>query len=367
MPVPGDAYRVSSLAKDTRLRVATLVVSAIILSLAAAFAIRLLAKPYLTERNVLEVSPSLHGEAPLSPAANHPLPILELNIDGVSIVVPPHRLIIIGTGNDHNQVALDAGSGMPQGPTFDGAAHAFNLLLPWPDRSPGAPPAGQVEQDGHIGPGKQPWLMIGLAPFHDLEAPGRTPGFGPVLRERIQRPAGVFAMGGAPGDPNRPRAGIEEPSPHYATRGTDPTTGLEWAEPVGPGTGRVHAWDNVLYWQSDDAPATGARRVTDLIECYRIPDPDRHQNCTLDFYLPEWGAKLAVTFPRDRLPQWQEIKTRVSELILRFEADPALPGHMRKAATARETGCGDRKGVREMPSMACAGDGRYPKDVCCHG
>jgi hypothetical protein len=102
--------------------------------------------------------------------------------------------------------------------------------------------------------------------------------------------------------------------------GTDPGTGLKWAEPVGPGTERFHPWNQTLHWKGDlDGD------VSDMIECYngRMPNPDSRPVCRHRFNLPEWGAWVDFNYPRTLLPQWKSLKTSVRDLILSFEVKSA--------------------------------------------
>lgn len=197
-------------------------------------------------------------------------------------------------------------------------------------------------------------------------AVGHNPGFGPVLRGRIKRPAeGMPTRRLQARTPGNPQAGSEEVRHPYAMRGTDGATGLEWVEAVGPGTERFHPRNMVLYWRSEPRQGAMEGRVTDLIECHngQMPGPGRHRKCTHHFDMPEWGLKLAISYPRGWLPQWREIKTRLRQLLLGLDAGPLHPGEPPQANSIHETGPGYGKAIQRKSGPAFAGDGNAAREA----
>ena len=274
-------------------------------------------KPQLIKHGVPEAFRQLYGEVPPLPGADRPIPIRKGNINGVPIAVPSNYLYFDFEYNDKSiWEARKPGDKKPEERTFDDAVGALTPHVRWPDMQPRSP---ETEQRfwNHDKPGGDVWLMIGVSAYGP-DAKGRDLGWAPVLRDKIKRLGDGWwentnEQDSATGRYKRP-TGVR-----YELRGTDPVTGLQWAQPVGPGTEHFELWNKTLYWQ-------GALNgyVSDMIACYngKMRNPNSDQKCRHRFKLPEWGASISVTYPRSLLPQWRELKAKTRALVLSFQAEP---------------------------------------------
>ncbi|WP_018860958.1 hypothetical protein [Thioalkalivibrio sp. ALJ3] len=282
-----------------------------------------LARPWLSELGMFDALHEIYGEPPRLEIQEFSPPIRKANINGVPIAIPSNYLALVGIEYKDQSTWAPRGPDTPKPDerTFEDDAHAFAVDVRWPDMTPQTPETlesyrNRDHPDGDV------WLRIGLSAYNDPEAIGRDLGWAPVVRGRIgrleERPQRRHLS-----SPDGPVCGIggghEEVSVHFEMRGEASDTGLQWAEPVGPGTACFETWNQTLHWKGD---LDGY--VSDMIRCYngQMPRPDSRPVCRHRFKLPEWGAQLAVTYPRDQLPQWREIRSSVRELILAFEAKP---------------------------------------------
>ncbi|WP_018145034.1 hypothetical protein [Thioalkalivibrio sp. AKL6] len=280
-----------------------------------------LARPGLAGVGVFDTLHEIYGEPPRLEIQEFSPPIRKANINGVPIAIPSNYLALVGIEykDQSTWAPRDPDTPKPDERTFEDEAHAFTLAVRWPDLKPRSPETRKSywtkgDPDG------DPWLQIGLGAYSDPDAIGRDLGWAPVVRGRIEMIEGRTHTRRLPPRTSSELWGeTETVHIRYEMRGTDPETGLKWAEPVGPGTERFHTWNQTLHWQGD---LDGY--VSDMIRCYngQMPRPDARPVCRHRFKLPEWGARLAVTYPRDQLPQWRKIRSAVRDLILDLEAAP---------------------------------------------
>jgi|GEM_PF-7076175 len=297
-------------------------------------------KPQLIKHNVPVAFRQLYGEVPPLPSADLPIPIHKGNINGVPIAVPSNYFKFAFAYNDKSiWEPRKPGDKKMEERTFADTVGSFALLVRWPDMKPRSP---ETEKSfwNHDKPGGDAWLMIGVnsdpvgGPRSSNESRN---GLARMLRGMLERLSeeGLAEVPRYIVDPTDPdgKRRIRTMDVRYVLRGTDPVTGLQWAEPVGPGTERFHAWNMVLYWQGD---MDGT--VTDLIECYngKIPNSNSYQKCEHRFGLPEWGASISFDYPRTLLPQWRELKARTRELILGFQVSPEAEEMTMQTTTNKE-------------------------------
>jgi len=282
-------------------------------------------KSHLVKQGVPEAFLQLYGEVPPLPTANRPVPIRKGNFNGVPIAVPSNYLEFAFEYKDKSiWEPPKPGDRKPGERTFADAVRAFALLVRWPDLRPRNAETEQSYWDGQK-PGGQPWLSIALDDdYARSPRPPATPdnGLARRLRGNLER---LSAEGLAkvphyvidPTDPAGKRE-IRTWDVRYALRGPDPATGLQWAEPTGPGTERFYMWNQALFWQGDMASI-----VTDLVKCNngKMPNPRTYQQCSHRYLLPEWSAYVTVRYPRSWLPQWRDIKARSRDLVRSFQTD----------------------------------------------
>lgn len=283
-------------------------------------------KPVLIEQGVPETFRLLHGEVQPLRRADEPIPIRKGKVNGILIAVPSNYLKYAIEYEDKSIWEVPKPDDKnPNGRTLSDAVSAFTLLVRWPDLAPRNP---ETEQSfwNRDKPEGQSWLSIGVvSDYATNPRPPTTPdnGLARSVRGILKR---LSANGLAkaqreivdPADLRREHH-IKSTYLRYALRGLDPTTGLQWAEPVGSGSEHFSIWNKTLYWKGDADSI-----VTDLISCQngRLLNPTQHHKCDQKYILPEWGSYVSVTYPRVLLPQWREIKMRTRELLLGFQVDP---------------------------------------------
>ncbi|AKJ96237.1 hypothetical protein TVD_13095 [Thioalkalivibrio versutus] len=280
-----------------------------------------LARPWLAEVGVFDALHEIYGEPPRLEIQEFSPPIRKANINGVPIAIPSNYLALVGIEykDQSTWAPRDPDTPKPDERTFEDEAHAFTLAVRWPDLKPRSPET-RTSYWTKGDPDGDPWLQIGLGAYSNPDAIGRDLGWAPLVRGRIERiEERTHTRRLPPRNPTERWGGTEEVRIHYEMRGTDPETGLEWAEPMGPGTERFHAWNLTLHWKGD---LDGY--VSDMIECYngQMPRPESRPFCRHRFTLPEWGAWVDFGYPRALLPQWREIRSDVRDLILDFEVAP---------------------------------------------
>jgi len=283
--------------------------------------------PYLAQRYTPESFRMLYGDSSGSFPPKKPGVPRRGQINGVPIAVPlGYMYFPVGYKGKSIWEGRKPGDKKPEDRTFEDAIGSFSIYAHWPDMLPRNPEnwLSFIKRDDG---GEHSWLLIGVVDDYARNPrPPKSPdnGLARVLRGIIQRLAEHPHQIIDPTDPEQKRR-IESRELRYEIRGVDAVTGLLWAEPVGLGTGRFHAWNLVLYWQGD---MNGS--VTDLIECYngKLPNPKSFQKCEHQYLLPEWGAYVSFDYPRSWLPQWRELKARSRQLVLSFQQTPnevALP------------------------------------------
>lgn len=290
---------------------------------------RHVALPMLAERYLPESFRMLYGAPP--PAMQKKESLRKGNINGVPVAIPLSYAYYYPVEYNDQSIweARKPGDKKPEERTFDDAIGAFGVYVRWPEmlpRNANADLQKKFVQEILVEKSEFSWLKIGIAAYNNPKTKGRDLGWAPVLRgvmESLNKRPQERKLPSP--DPRIPVCGIsglkEMVHVHYELRGADPATGLQWAEPVGPGTECFHIWNMSLYWQGDiDGIAT------DMIECDngRLPNPKSFQVCDHKFYLPEWHASVSVTYPRAHLSQWREIKARTRQLILGFQAGPDI-------------------------------------------
>ncbi|RRQ24847.1 hypothetical protein D5687_00300 [Guyparkeria sp. SCN-R1] len=277
------------------------------------------ARPLLIKHTMPEAWRQLHGEVPPL-IAEREVRLRKANINGVPIAIPSNYLALVGIEYKDQSIwaPRKPETPRPDERTSEDPANAFTLSVRWP----GLQPRGRETEKSYWNkddPEGDAWLLIGLRAHSTPEAIER--GWGPVLRGRIKMIEGrLNTRFLPPRNSTEISGGTEKVRIHYEMRGTDPETGLRWAEPVGPGDDRFHPWNQTLHWRGE---LDG--HVSDLIACYngRIPNPDIRPVCRHRFYLAEWSATIDVTYPLELLPQWQAVKSKVRDLILGFKAGPS--------------------------------------------
>jgi len=279
------------------------------------------ARPLLIKHTMPEAWRQLHGEVPPL-IAEREIRLRKANINGVPIAIPSNYLALVGIEYKDQSIwaPRKPETPRPDERTSEDPANAFTLSVRWPDLQPRSRETersywSKDDPDGDV------WLLIGLVADSNPEAIDRHLGLTRMLRGRIKMIEGrLHTRKLPPRNSTEMWGGTEKVRIHYEMHGTDPETGLKWAEPVGPGTERFHAWNQTLHWQGS---LDG--QVIDMIECYngRMPNPESRPVCRHRFDLAEWGATIAVTYPRELLPQWQAVKSGVLGLILGFKAGPS--------------------------------------------
>lgn len=275
-------------------------------------------KSQIIKHGTPEAFRQLYGEVPALPRTDRPIPVRKGNINGVPIAVPSNYLYFPFEYNDQSiWEARKPGDKRPEERGFADAVGAFAPNVRWPDLKPRSP---ETEQSfwNRKKPGGDPWLFIGVVdngPNSSIPKYGWAPHLRGLIKRLAERPQRRYLP---PKDPKGFLGDAEDVQVHYELRGVDPATGLQWAEPVGPGVETFETWNYVLYWQGD---IDG--HVSDLVECRngRMPNPSTQIRCEHNFELPEWGAAVDVSYRRDLLPQWREIKARTRELLLSFQVD----------------------------------------------
>lgn len=195
--------------------------------------------------------------------------------------------------------------------TYDHQIAAFSLYLHWPDRQPknGHNFVSYINGNHSIDDG---WLMISIQAQgftrHPRPPKAKDNGNARVLKGRIKRLAERPVDGG-------PWRQTEKVRVHYELQGVDIATGLQWAVPVGPYTELYHTWNDALYWQGDKETV-----VTDLISCYngKMSNPKSYHKCEHYFEYPEMKTYVNLSYPRNWLPRWRELKAESKMLLQSF-------------------------------------------------
>lgn len=241
------------------------------------------------------------------------------NINGIPITVPRTYIYYPVEYKDKSiWVPRKPGDKPNEARTYDDAISAFTVYVRWPDMKPRDQAAIISGRDTKMEP--QRWLLTEVGAYSP-EAIGRDLGWAPVLAGELKylspeglakRPAQILD----PADPEQ-RRWIRTHEPRYALRGIDAASGLNWAEPVGPGVERFYTWNMALYWSGD---VKGY--VSDFISCYNgtVASPDGIQICRHNFNLPEFGASATITYPRYLVPQWRAIRSNIKKLVLSFKS-----------------------------------------------
>ncbi|WP_019023592.1 MULTISPECIES: hypothetical protein [unclassified Thioalkalivibrio] len=279
-----------------------------------------LARPWLSELGVFDALHEIYGEPPRLEIQEFSPPIRKANINGVPIAIPSNYLSLVGIEyKDQSAWApRSPDTPKPDERTFEDDAQAFSLYVRWPDMVPRSPETQSSfwtrdDPDGDV------WLLIGVVAISDFRRDGqfsyellRERGdWAPALRGVMQR----FDEGERITHEWNDEKGRYKhlKNIRYEMRGRDPETGLQWAQPVGPGTDKLELWNQTLYWKGD---VDGV--VTDYFQCRAgsTANPDFIHTCRYKFTIPEWGGRVAFRFPRDKLVAWREMKVAVRDLIL---------------------------------------------------
>ncbi|WP_019612256.1 hypothetical protein [Thioalkalivibrio sp. AKL7] len=252
--------------------------------------------------------------------------IRKANINGAPIAIPSNYLALVGIEykDQSTWAPRDPDTPRPDERTFEDDAHAFSLYVRWPDLVPRTSETQSSywtkdEPDGDV------WLLIGVVALSGFLRDGqfsyelrREHGdWAPVVQgviERLDEGERITREW----DEQKGRYRYLK-DVRYEIRGMDPATGLQWAEPVGPGTDNYELWNETLYWKGD---LDGV--VTDYFRCQtgNMVNPRSVHKCQYKFTIPEWGVRVAFRFPRDKLPEWRKMKSSVRDLILGFKVDP---------------------------------------------
>ena len=279
------------------------------------------AKPLLIRHFVPESYRLLIGEMPTAP--QKPKVMLKGNMNGIPLAIPRQYIEFPVEYNDKSiWEARKPGDKKPEQRTFEDAIGAFSLLVRWPEMKSRWENADMKNKyfDEHVGKeGEHPWLSIGVTAW-PIRSKGKEYGYASQLNARLKQ------LSERPQARHLPPPGKESSwcglsgtnelvSVHYQLRGLDPASGLQWAEPVGPGTKCFHTWNDALYWEGMNG------FITDLLVCQNgaFMRPVLHHECTHYYEVPEWGAEVTVTYPRRWLPQWREIKARTLSLVLSMQ------------------------------------------------
>ncbi|WP_018860956.1 hypothetical protein [Thioalkalivibrio sp. ALJ3] len=251
--------------------------------------------------------------------------IRKANINGVPIAIPSNYLALVGIEYKDQSAWAPRSPDTPKPDelTFEDDAQAFSLYVRWPDMVPRSPETQSSfwtrdDPDGDV------WLLIGVVAISDFRRDGqfsyellRERGdWAPALRGVMQRLDEGERITHEWDDEKGRYKYLK--NVRYEMRGRDPETGLQWAQPVGPGTDKLELWNQTLYWKGD---VDGV--VTDYFQCRAgsAANPDFIHTCRYKFTIPEWGARVAFRFPRDKLVAWREMKVAVRDLILGLEVD----------------------------------------------
>lgn len=201
--------------------------------------------------------------------------------------------------------------------TFEDEIEAFSLE--WPKNVPSAIDVQETLFNDASASQRYSWMRVAVGDNSMAPRPPETPdnGLARVLRGQVERLGNGSHTIIDPQDPEKDKR-IKVTNIHYTFRGVDHTTGLQWAEPVGPGTERFYIWNMTLYWLGDKDSI-----ITNLISCYNgeLVNPDSVQRCHHRFELPELSATVSLTYPRSWLPYWRQIRSSTEEYVLGFPAE----------------------------------------------
>ena len=207
------------------------------------------------------------------------------NLNGVPIVIPGNQIYFPIEYKD-TSIWDPSTQNKRQTRTFDDAIRAFSIQ--WPDINPRRSEVKGAPSDGTYASQIHPWMRIAVTDDSRAPRPPETPdnGLARVLKGKLERFSERAKTIIDPNDPERSRR-IKVTDVRYASQGTDHITGLQWAEPVGPGTERFYSWNLALYWQGEKNGI-----VSDFIRCFNgeIPVPDTVQRCYHRFELLELNA-----------------------------------------------------------------------------
>ncbi|WP_019623796.1 hypothetical protein [Thioalkalivibrio thiocyanoxidans] len=284
-----------------------------------------LARPWFAEVGVFDALHEIYGEPPRLEIQEFSPPIRKANINGVPIAIPSNYLALVGIEYKDQSIwaPRNPDTPTPDERTLEDDAQAFSLYVRWPDMAPRSPETQSSfwtrdDPDGDI------WLLVGVVAISGFRRDGqfsyelrREHGdWAPVVRGVIERlDEGERITNEWDEEKGRYRCLKDV---RYEMRGTDSETGLQWAEPVGPGTENFELWNQTLYWKGDLDDV-----VTDYFRCQtgNMVKPRFVHTCHYNFTIPEWGASVSFRYPRSRLPEWREMKAAVRDLILGLEVD----------------------------------------------
>lgn len=277
--------------------------------------------PYLAQRYTPESFRMLYGDSSGSFPPKKPGVPRRGQINGVPIAIPlGYMYFPVGYKDKSIWEGRKPGDKKPEDRTFEDAIGSFSIYAHWPDMLPRNPEnwLSFIKRDDG---GEHPWLLIGVDDgYIRSPRPPQAPdnGLARVVRVKFENLEKYPRTILDPSDPERQRT-LQTSDLRYALRGTDPATGLLWAEPVGPGTENFHTWNEALYWRGDKDGI-----VTDLITCDngRLRNPRSFLKCEHQYELPEWKAYVSFDYPRSWLPHWRELKARSRELVLGFAVPP---------------------------------------------
>ncbi len=236
------------------------------------------------------------------------------NINGIPVAVPNNYLRHAFEYNDKSVWEAHKPGDKPLSErSFNDGVGAFAVQVRWPDMSPRS--IGSSLDSNN-------WITIDI---NDAYATDPKPpqvqgnGLARMLRGDIKKLSESLQRRRLPPVDTKELFGKTElVSASYELRGVDDATGLQWAEPVSPGTIYYEGWNKVLYWKGNVNSV-----VTDFIKCTsgELRNSNDKHKCYHRTIFPEWNSYMNIQYPREMLIKWKEIKARSQELFIRFQVD----------------------------------------------